>query len=32
MENLLRLSGTSATHAKPVIGEALFCMEQINAK
>jgi len=26
MENLLGLSGTSFTHAKPVIGKALLCV------
>lgn len=26
MENLSRLSGTSATHAKPGIGKAILCM------
>lgn len=26
MENLLRLSGTSTTHAKPIIGKAILCM------
>ncbi|MDQ0157947.1 hypothetical protein J2S07_004320 [Robertmurraya andreesenii] len=26
MENHIRLSGTSATHAKPIIGKAILCM------
>ncbi|MDR6998916.1 hypothetical protein J2Y67_001348 [Neobacillus niacini] len=29
MENHLRLSGTSATHAKPSIGKAILCMGRI---
>ncbi|MDQ0157822.1 hypothetical protein J2S07_004172 [Robertmurraya andreesenii] len=26
MENHIRLSSTSATHAKPIIGKAILCM------
>ncbi len=32
MENHIRLSGTSSTHAKPKIGKAILCMGRNDKK